>query len=73
MNETDNEAPWSCTDKKCQFKTSAGAMRKMLAVVQAEVDQLDALEPGPQAIEMREAALRKVRGNTRSFTLFYLL
>lgn len=36
-------------------------MRKMLAVVQAEIDQLDALELGPQAIEQREATLNKVR------------
>ncbi|CAH2216174.1 jg3038, partial [Pararge aegeria aegeria] len=55
-----NEASWNCTDKNCGFKTSGAAMRKMLAVVQAEVDQLDALEPGPSAIEMREATLNKV-------------
>lgn len=32
----------------------------MLAVVQSEVDQLDAMESGPQTIEGREAALKKV-------------
>ncbi|XP_034834542.1 SET domain-containing protein SmydA-8 [Maniola hyperantus] len=60
-NPLDNDASWSCTDKKCEFKTSGAAMRKMLGVVQAELDQLDALEPGPQAIEMREATLHKYK------------
>ncbi|XP_039756320.1 SET domain-containing protein SmydA-8 [Pararge aegeria] len=60
-NPLDNEASWNCTDKNCGFKTSGAAMRKMLAVVQAEVDQLDALEPGPSAIEMREATLNKYK------------
>ncbi|XP_023947091.2 SET domain-containing protein SmydA-8 [Bicyclus anynana] len=60
-NPLDNEAPWNCTDKKCGFKTSSAAMRKMLAVVQAELDQLDALPLGPEAIEMREATLRKYK------------
>lgn len=56
----DDEAPWTCTEKSCGFKTSGAAMRKMLAVVQAEIDQLDALEPGPAAIEQREATISKV-------------
>ncbi|XP_011560447.3 SET domain-containing protein SmydA-8 [Plutella xylostella] len=60
-NPLDNEAGWQCTDKNCGFKTSGAAMRKMLAVVQAEVDQLDALEPGPAAIEQREATLKKYK------------
>ncbi|XP_049875857.1 SET domain-containing protein SmydA-8-like [Pectinophora gossypiella] len=59
-NPLDNEATWKCTEKKCEFKTSSAAMRKMLAVVQAEVDQLDALE-GAQAIEVREATLNKYK------------
>lgn len=57
---SDNEAQWKCTEKQCEFKTTNAAVRKMLAVVQSEIDQLDALEPGSQAIEAREAALRKV-------------
>lgn len=32
----------------------------MLAVVQSEIEQLDTIEPGPQTIEAREAALKKV-------------
>ncbi|KAI8436519.1 hypothetical protein MSG28_010059, partial [Choristoneura fumiferana] len=32
-----NEAAWQCTDKNCGFKTSSAAMRKLLAVVQAEL------------------------------------
>ncbi|CAG4960117.1 unnamed protein product [Parnassius apollo] len=60
-NPLDNDAQWSCTEKSCGFKTSGAAMRKMLAVVQAEVDQLDALEPGPQAIEQREATINKYK------------
>ncbi|XP_063895180.1 SET domain-containing protein SmydA-8 [Helicoverpa armigera] len=60
-NPLDNEAPWSCNDKNCGFKTSGAAMRKMLAVVQAEIDQLDAMEPGPAAIEQREAAIKKYK------------
>ncbi|CAK1587126.1 unnamed protein product [Parnassius mnemosyne] len=60
-NPLDNDAQWSCTEKSCGFKTSGAAMRKMLAVVQAEVDQLDALEPGPQAIEQREATVNKYK------------
>lgn len=47
-------------DKNCGFKTSGAAMRKMLAVIQSEVDTLDSLEPGPGAIEQREAFLNKV-------------
>lgn len=35
-------------------------MRKMLAVAQTEIEQLDALEPGPAAIEQREAVIVKV-------------
>ncbi|XP_073955972.1 SET domain-containing protein SmydA-8-like [Choristoneura fumiferana] len=60
-NPLDSEAAWQCTDKNCGFKTSSAAMRKLLAVVQAEVDQLDALEPGAQAIETREATLKKYK------------
>ncbi|KPJ18660.1 Protein msta, isoform A [Papilio machaon] len=60
-NPLDNDAQWICTEKTCGFKTSGGAMRKMLAVVQAEVDQLDLLEPGPQAIEQREATINKYK------------
>ncbi|XP_013148245.1 PREDICTED: protein msta, isoform A [Papilio polytes] len=60
-NPLDNEAQWLCTEKTCGFKTSGSAMRKMLSVVQAEVDLLDALEPGPQAIEQREATLNKYK------------
>ncbi|XP_063536955.1 SET domain-containing protein SmydA-8 [Cydia strobilella] len=59
-NPLDNESPWQCTGKNCGFQTSSAAMKKMLAVVQAEVDQLDALE-GTQAIEMREATLKKYK------------
>ncbi|VVC87245.1 unnamed protein product [Leptidea sinapis] len=57
----DNESKWKCTDLKCGFETSSAAMRKMLAVIQAEVDQLDALQPTPEAIEMREAFLEKYK------------
>ncbi|CAG4991179.1 unnamed protein product [Colias eurytheme] len=60
-NSLDNDAEWNCTDKKCGFKTSGAAMRKMLAVIQAEVDLLDSLEPGPQAIEQREAFINKYK------------
>ncbi|CAH2044007.1 unnamed protein product, partial [Iphiclides podalirius] len=60
-NPLDNDAQWSCTEKKCGFKTSGAAMRKLLAVVQAEVDQLDLLEPGPQSIEQREATIKKYK------------
>lgn len=56
----DDEAPWSCNEKNCGFKTSSSAIRKILAVVQTEIDQLDALEPGPAAIEQREAMINKV-------------
>lgn len=38
----------------------------MLSVVQAEVEQLDAIEPGPQAIELREATLKKVKESLSS-------
>lgn len=57
----DNDAQWKCFDKNCEFKTSGAAVRKILAVVQAELEQLDATEPGPQAIELREATIKKVR------------
>lgn len=57
---SDIEAEWKCTDKRCEFKTTGPAVRKMLAVVQSEIDQLDAIEPGPQTIEAREATLKKV-------------
>ncbi|KAM3965851.1 SET and MYND domain containing, arthropod-specific, member 3 [Aphomia sociella] len=60
-NPLDNDAPWKCTEKNCQFQTSGAAMRKMLAVVQAEMDQLDVMEPGPQAIELREALINKYK------------
>ncbi|XP_059048745.1 SET domain-containing protein SmydA-8 isoform X1 [Achroia grisella] len=60
-NPLDNDAPWMCTESNCEFKTSGAAMQKMLAVVQAEADQLDVLEPGPQAIEQREAFLKKYK------------
>ncbi|XP_060804870.1 SET domain-containing protein SmydA-8 [Amyelois transitella] len=57
----DNEAQWKCTDKNCEFKTSGAAVSKILAVVQAEIDQLDMMEPSPQAIEQREATLKKYK------------
>ncbi|XP_053610478.1 SET domain-containing protein SmydA-8 [Plodia interpunctella] len=57
----DNEAVWKCTEKNCEFRTSGAAVSKMLGVVQAEVDQLDMLEPGPQAIEQREATIKKYK------------
>ncbi|XP_038222452.1 SET domain-containing protein SmydA-8 [Zerene cesonia] len=60
-NSLDNDAEWNCTDKKCCFKTSGAAMRKMLSVIQTEVDQLDSIEPGPQAIEQREAFINKYK------------
>ncbi|KAG6451401.1 hypothetical protein O3G_MSEX007112 [Manduca sexta] len=60
-NPLENEAPWKCSDRSCGFQTSADAMRKILNVVQAEVEQLDALEPGPQAIEQREATIMKYK------------
>ncbi|XP_004931827.1 SET domain-containing protein SmydA-8 [Bombyx mori] len=60
-NPLENEAMWMCSDKNCGFKTSSAAIRKMLAVVQAETEQLDALEPGPAAIEQREATIKKYK------------
>ncbi|CAK1555747.1 unnamed protein product [Leptosia nina] len=60
-NPLDNDAQWNCTDKGCGFKTSGAAMRKFLSVIQSEVDQLDSLEPGPQAIEQREAFISKYK------------
>ncbi|CAB3230749.1 unnamed protein product [Arctia plantaginis] len=60
-NPLDDEAPWSCNEKNCGFKTSSSAVRKLLAVVQTEIDQLDALEPGPAAIEQREAMINKYK------------
>nr|XP_026495920.1 SET domain-containing protein SmydA-8 [Vanessa tameamea] len=60
-NPLDNEAEWKCTEKNCQFKTSGPAMRKMLGVVLAELEQLDALDPGPTAIELREATIKKYK------------
>ncbi|XP_068618073.1 SET domain-containing protein SmydA-8 [Battus philenor] len=60
-NPLDNDAQWLCTKKSCGFKTSGGAICKMLAVVQREVDQLDALEPNLQAIEQREATINKYK------------
>lgn len=35
-------------------------MRKMLGVVVAELEQLDAMDPGPSSLELREATLKKV-------------
>ncbi|CAH2093115.1 unnamed protein product [Euphydryas editha] len=60
-NPLDNEAEWKCTEKNCEFKTSGAAMRKMLGVVLAELEQLDALDPGPSALELREATLKKYK------------
>ncbi|KAJ8712451.1 hypothetical protein PYW07_005293 [Mythimna separata] len=60
-NPLDKDTSWTCTDKNCGFKTSNAAMRKMLAVVQAEIDQLELLEPGPGAIEQREATINKYK------------
>ncbi|KOB76050.1 Protein msta, isoform A [Operophtera brumata] len=60
-NPLDNDAQWKCTDKNCEFRTSGAAMRKMLAVAQADLEQLDAIEPGPQAIELREATIQKYK------------
>ncbi|KAL4707867.1 hypothetical protein ACJJTC_010302, partial [Scirpophaga incertulas] len=61
INPLDSESVWKCTETKCEFKTSSAAMRKMLAVVQTEIDQMDSLEPGPQSIEQREAFLKKYK------------
>ncbi|XP_045451310.1 SET domain-containing protein SmydA-8 [Melitaea cinxia] len=60
-NPLDNDAEWKCTDKNCGFKTSSVAMRKMLGVVLAELEQLDALDPGPSSLELREATLKKYK------------
>ncbi|GBP56334.1 SET domain-containing protein SmydA-8, isoform A [Eumeta japonica] len=57
----DSQAAWKCSSTECAFTTSGTAVRKMLSVVQAEIDQLDLLEPGPAAVEQREAALKRYK------------
>lgn len=52
-------AQWKCTH--CEFSTSGQAVRKILMIVQNEIDQTEEIAPGAEAIEMREQLLRKYR------------
>lgn len=56
----DKNCAWKCSH--CDFTTTSSAIRKVLSVIQAEVDSLQSIEFGPERLEKCEKIFRKYRG-----------
>jgi hypothetical protein len=56
---SDPLAQWKCSN--CEFCTPGSAVKKVLSVIQSDMDQLDYVDTGAEAVENREALLRKYR------------
>nr|CAD7448336.1 unnamed protein product [Timema bartmani] len=58
-NPLDPEAQWKCTH--CEFSTGGGAVRRVLSVIQAEMDAIEWMPLDEQSVEARERLWRKYR------------
>lgn len=52
-------AQWKCTH--CEFSTPGSAIKRVFSVIQDELDQLDCVNLGAEAVQNREALWRKYR------------
>lgn len=61
LDSLDSDSTWKCTH--CDFTTSAAAVRKVLQIIQAEVDTVEAISgaAGADAIQERETVMKKYR------------
>ncbi|PSN52135.1 hypothetical protein C0J52_04306 [Blattella germanica] len=58
-NPLDATAQWKCTH--CEFVTPGSAVRRVFSVIQADLDQLDYMEPGAGVVEFREQLWKKYK------------
>jgi hypothetical protein len=56
---SDPLAQWKCSH--CKFYTPSSAVRRVFAVIQSELDQLEYADTGAEAVQNREALWRKYR------------
>ena len=56
---SDHLAQWKCTH--CEFCTPGSAVKRVLSVIQSDLDQLDYVDTNAEAVENREALCRKYR------------
>ncbi|XP_011868644.1 PREDICTED: protein msta, isoform B-like isoform X2 [Vollenhovia emeryi] len=61
LDSLDSESTWKCTH--CEFSTNGQAVRKILRIIQAEVDTVEAISgaDGADAIHQREIVMKKYR------------
>lgn len=61
LDSLDAESAWKCTH--CEFSTSGPAIRKVLSVIQAELDAVEAISgaDGADAIHARETLMKKYK------------
>ncbi|XP_061938952.1 SET domain-containing protein SmydA-8-like isoform X1 [Apis cerana] len=61
LDSLDPESSWKCTH--CEFSTSGSAVRKVLQIIQMEVDAVEAISgaDGADAIQERETVAKKYR------------
>ncbi|CAL1674293.1 unnamed protein product [Lasius platythorax] len=61
LDSLDSESTWNCTH--CNFSTNGQAVRKILRIIQAEVDAAEAISgaDGADAIYERETVMKKYR------------
>ena len=59
LDSLDADSPWKCTH--CEFSTSGQAVRRVLGIIQAEVDAVETISgaDGADAIHERETVLKK--------------
>lgn len=55
----DENGIWKCSH--CEFTTTASSIRKVLSVIQAEVDTMQTIDFGPERLELCEQIFRKYR------------
>lgn len=58
-NSLDPASQWKCSH--CEFVTPGTAVRRVFSVIQTDLDQLDYLEPGAEAVEYREKLWKKYK------------
>ncbi|KAJ8680669.1 hypothetical protein QAD02_016456 [Eretmocerus hayati] len=61
LDSLDPESQWKCTH--CEFSTSGGAVSRVMHIIQAEMDQVEAYTAadGPDAIQVREDFMKKYK------------
>lgn len=73
LDSLDPESSWKCTH--CEFSTSGAAVRKVLQIIQADIDAVEAISgaDGADAIEHREAVMRKYRSILHPRHAFHMI